>query len=172
MKLHDRVLLVCVLMSVVLAPTCMLAKDGHGDRVQFFQSINIGPDEHVGDVVCLVCSIHMAGTTSGDTVAILGSIAVEGTVSGDVVAVGGAIKLGEDASVSGDTVGLGGGVSRHPNAVVKGDVVSESGPAVFLGLFLGLFVIPLLPIVLIIWLVVWLVRRDRRVAAAPATYRR
>jgi len=172
MKLSRRVLLCSALFLTLTAPSLLLARSGSSDRVQFFQSINVGPDEQVGDVVCLFCSIHMAGTTSGDTVAILGSIVVDGTVSGDVVAVGGSIKLGEDASVSGDTVGLGGGVSRHPNSTVKGDVVSQNGPAVFLGLFIGLFVVPLLPIVLIIWLVVWLVRRDRPAGPAPVAYRR
>lgn len=172
MKLSQWMLLLCALLFVVTAPTLLFARSGQSDRVQFFQSINVAPDEQVGDVVCMFCSIHMAGTTSGDTVAILGSIEVDGTAAGDVVAVGGGIKLGEDANVSGDTVGLGGGVVRHPNAVVKGDVVSQANPAVFVGLVLGLVVVPLLPIILIIWLVVWLVRRDRAVAPAPAGYRR
>jgi len=172
MKFSQRMLLCCALFVTVAAPTLVLARSGSSDRVQFFQSITVGPDEQVGDVVCLFCSIHMAGTTSGDTVAILGSIVVDGTVSGDVVAVGGSIRLGEDANVKGDTVGLGGGVLRHPNATVKGDVVSQNGPAIFLGLFIGMFVVPLLPIVLIIWLVVWLLRRDRSVPPAPAAYRR
>ena len=172
MKLSRRVVLFCVLMLVVAAPTLMLAKSDQGDRVQFFQSMNIGPDEQVGDLVCLFCSIHLEGKASGDMVAILGNIVVEGTASGDVVAVGGGIKLGEDAVVSGDTVGLGGGVSRHPNAKVSGDVVSQNGPLVFFGLFMGMFVVPLVPIILIIWLVVWLVRRDRRVGPAPVAYRR
>ncbi len=166
-----RLLLFSTVLALVMLPNLALAKDGHGDRVQFFQSITVDPDEQVGDVVCLVCSIHMAGTASGDTVAILGSIVVDGTAHGDVVAVGGSVRLGEDASVAGDTVGLGGGVNRHPNATVKGSVVGQSGPAMFLGLFLGLVVVPLLPIILIIWLIVWLVRRDRRPPPAPVAYR-
>ncbi len=137
----------------------MAFADG-SDRVQFFQSINVGPDEKVGDLVCIGCSIHMAGTTSGDTVAILGSIIVDGTARGDVVAVGGGIVLNEDASVSGDTVAIGKGIQRHPNATVKGEVVSQSGPIVFFGLVLGLVVVPLLPIILIVALIVWLVRRN------------
>jgi len=155
-------------MLVVAAPTLLLAKNGHSDRVQFFQSIDVGADESVGDVVCLVCSIHIAGTTYGDTVAILGNIVVDGTVNGDTVAVGGGIKLGEDANVGGDTVALGGGVNRHPNAAVKGDVVSQVGPMIFL----GLIIVPFLPIILVVCLIVWLVRRDRRVVPAPVAYRR
>ena len=172
MRIRKRLFLCFALVLVMAAPARTFAKSGQNDRVQFFQSINVGPDEQVGDVVCLACSIHMAGTASGDTVAILGSIIVDGTVKGDVVAVGGGIKLGEDATVGGDIVGLGGGVNRHPNAVAKGDVVSQSGPVVFMGLFLGMVVVPLLPVILVIWLIVWLVRRDRRAVPAPVGYRR
>ena len=171
MKLSQRMLIGFVLLLMVGAPTALLAKEGYGDRVHFFQSINVAADEQVGDAVCIVCSIHVAGTAHGDTVAILGSIVMDGTASGDVVAVGGSIRLGEDASVAGDTVGIGGGVSRHPNAVVKGELVSQNGPIVFFGLFLGLVVVPLLPIVLVIWLIVWLVRRDRP-APPQMAYRR
>ena len=135
--------------------------------MQFFQSINVNSDETVGDVVCLFCSIHMAGT-SGDTVAIMGDIIVDGTVKGDVVSVGGGVKLGEDASVAGDAVAIGRGLYRHPNAVVKGETVSQSGPLVFIGLFIGLVIVPLLPIILIVALIVWLVRRPRYTPPAQA----
>src|SRR5215469_10269215 len=144
------------LFLVVAAPTMSFASGG--ERVQFFQSMNIGPDENVGEVVCIGCSIHMAGT-SADMVAILGSIVIDGTANGDVVAVGGGVVLNEDAKVTGDTVAIGNGLQRHPNAIVKGEVVSQSGPIVFLGLVLGLFVVPLLPIILFVALIVWLVRR-------------
>lgn len=167
MALHRRVVLLSFLFWVVIAPTLLLAKNGGSDRVQFFQSIDIGADESVGDVVCLFCSIHNAGT-SGDNVAIFGNIIVEGTVNGDAVAVGGGIKLGEDARVNGDTVALGRGVNRHPNATIKGEIVSQSGPLLLFGLVIG----PLLPIILIVLLVVWLLRRDRPVAPAPVAYRR
>jgi len=160
-----------VLLLVAAAPTLAFASGGGSDRVQFFQNINVGPDEHVGDVVCLVCSIHNAGT-SGDNVAILGNVQIDGTVNGDVVAVGGGINLTEDAHVSGDTVGIGRGIQRHPNAVVKGEIVSQSGPIIFLGLVFGLFVVPLLPIVLIVALIVWLVRRNSQPRQAQVAYRR
>ncbi len=113
----------------MVAPTLAFANDG-GDRVQFFQSITVGADDHVGDVVCIFCSIRMAGSC-GDAVAIFGNVVIDGTVSGDVVSVGGGIKLGEDANVGGDAVAVGQGLYRHPNAVVKGEVVSQSGPAIF-----------------------------------------
>jgi hypothetical protein len=166
MGLRRSMVLLFVFTTVVAAPRLLLAGDGNNDRVHFFQNINIGPDEQVGDVVCIGCSIHMSGT-SGDTVAILGSIEVDGTVKGDVVAVAGGIKLGEDATVSGDTVGLGWGITRHPSSKVDGEIVSQSGPL----LFIGLIVIPFLPLILLIWLIVWLLRRDRP-AAPVAAYRR
>jgi hypothetical protein len=170
MNRGQRVLLLSALVLFAMLPTVLMAKGPGEDRVHFFQSINVGADETVGDVVCIGCSIRMSGT-SGDTVAIFGSILVDGTVKGDAVAVGGAIRLGEDAQVMGDTVGLGGGIAKHPNAVVKGEVVSQAGPLIFIGLFLGGVVIPLLPIILIIWLIVWLVRRDRPAPSAPTAYR-
>jgi hypothetical protein len=167
MSVRSCAILMSVLALSVISPSVLLAKEG-GDRVQFAQSITIGADERVGEVVCIFCSIHMAGTTSGDVVAVFGSVIVDGIVNGDVVAVGGGVKLGEDARVSGDTVALGRGLYRHPNAVVKGEVVSQAGPA----MLLGLVVVPLLPIILIVSLVVWLLRRNRYPAPAPVAYRR
>ena len=126
MTVRMSAILMSLLVLIVVAPSMVFANDG-GDRVQFFQSITVGPDEHVGDAVCIFCSIRMAGSC-GDAVAIFGNIVVDGTVSGDAVSVGGGIKLGEDANVSGDAVAIGRGVYRHPNAVVKGEVVSQAGP--------------------------------------------
>ncbi len=160
-----------VLMSLVVfmmaVSTMAFASDG-GDRVQFFQSINVGADDHVGDVVCMFCSIRMSGTTSGDVVSIFGNIIVDGTVNGDVVSVGGGIKLDEDATVSGDAVAIGQGLYRHPNAVVKGEVVSQAGPIILL----GLIIVPLLPVILVVVLVVWLLRRNRYATPAQVAYRR
>lgn len=163
-------ILMSLLVLIVAAPSQVFA-EGRGDRVQFFQSINVTSDETVGDVVCLFCSIHMSGT-SGDTVAIMGDIIVDGTIKGDVVSVGGGVKLDEDANVSGDAVAIGRGLYRHPNATIKGETVSQSGPLVAIGLFIGLVVIPLLPIILIVALIVWLVRRPRYAPPAQAAYRR
>ena len=168
MKLQTTAIVTFLLTLAVLVPSQMLAS---GDRVQFFQNLNVGQDERVDSVVCMFCSIHVAGT-SGDTVAILGDIVVDGTVTGDCVSVGGGIKLNDEASVAGDAVAIGRGLHRDPNATVKGDAVSQSGPFVYFGLFLALFVIPLLPIILIIALIVWLFRRNRYPQPAPVAYRR
>lgn len=166
MTVRAFAILASLVALMVLAPALLMANDG-GDRVQFFQSITVDPDDHVGDVVCIFCSIRMAGTC-GDAVAIFGNIVVDGTVTGDTVSVGGGIKLGEDARLSGDAVGIGQGVYRHPDSTVKGQVVSQAGPVILL----GLIVIPLLPVILVVALVVWLVRRNRYVPPAQVAYRR
>jgi len=159
-------MLLSLLFLTALVPSVLLASDG-GDRVQFFQNITVGPDDRVGDVVCLFCSIRMAGSC-GDAVAIFGSIIVDGSASGDVVSVGGGIKLGEDANVSGEAVAIGQGLYRHPDAVVKGQTVSQASPLIFM----ALIIVPLLPIILVVALVVWLLRRNRYVPPAQAAYRR
>ncbi len=166
MNLRTSAILMSILVAFVIAPSLAFANDG-GQRVQFFQNITVGSDDHVEEAVCIFCSIRIEGS-SGDTVAILGNIIVDGTVSGDAVSVGGGIRLGEDAEVSGDTVGIGQGVYRHPNAVVNGQVVSESGPIILL----GLIIVPLLPVILVVLLIVWLVRRNRYIPPTQVAYRR
>src|SRR5437763_595335 len=64
------------------------AKHGN-DMVRVGKSIDVGPNEAVGDAVCVGCSIHIAGRAGGDVVAVGGSVQVDGTVQGDVVVVGG-----------------------------------------------------------------------------------
>ena len=169
MTLRKCAILTSLLILAAVAPGKMFARSG--ERVQFFQNINIGQDEEVESAVCMFCSIHVAGK-SGDTVAIMGDIVMDGTATGDVVAVGGGVQLGEDASVAGSAVAIGRGLYKHPGAVIKGDEVSQSGPVVYFGLFLGLFVIPLLPIILIVALIVWLLRRNRYPQPAQVAYRR
>jgi len=143
--------------ALVFAVACSALYGRSGDQVHFAQSIVVSEDETVGNLVCIGCSIHMAGT-SQDIVAIGGSIQVDGRVEGDTVAMGGAVRLGENASVAGDVVSVGGRIWRDPNAIIKGDVSSQSGALVIVGLFL----VPLIPVILVIALVVWLVGRNRR----------
>jgi hypothetical protein len=166
MNFRNCAILMSLLFVSMVGPNAAFANDG-GDRVQFFQSITVGADDHVGDVVCLFCSIRMAGSC-GDAVAIFGNIVMDGAASGDVVSVGGGIKLGEDANVGGDAVAIGQGLYRHPNAVVKGQTVSQAGPLILL----GLIIVPLLPIILVVALIVWLLRRNSYAPPAQAAYRR
>jgi hypothetical protein len=157
-------LLAAALLLLVVTPQMLHARDG--DQVHIGQSITVGENENAGDLVCIGCSIHMAGRC-GDVVAVGGSVMVDGTVRGSVVAVGGGVRLGDNASVSEDLVTVGGHLSRHPNAVVKGDVSVQSGVLILVGVFL----VPLVPVILIIALIVWLVRRNHRPMPVPAAQR-
>lgn len=157
-------LLGAALLLLMVTPQTLHARDG--DQVHFGKSITVSEDENAGDLVCIGCSIRVAGSC-GDVVAIGGSIMVDGTVKGSVVAIGGGVLLGDNAAVSEDVVTLGGRLSRHPNAVVKGDVSVQSGAFILVGIFL----VPLLPLLVIIALVVWLVRGNHRPMPASAGQR-
>lgn len=156
MRCAGRVLGIMALMLPLLAAPALYAKDG--DQVHIGgRSIDVGPDEAAGDLVCIGCSIRMRGSC-GDVVAIGGSVDLDGHSKGDVVVIGGALRLGEEAAVSGDVVTIGGRIWRDPNSAVHGQVSSHSGALVFLWLVL----IPSLPVILIVALVVWLISRNRQ----------
>ncbi len=158
-------LFLAVLLFFALAVPAARASSKN-DRVQFGSSISVNEGEEVGDVVCIGCSIRVAGSC-GDAVAIGGSILVEGEVRGDVVAVGGGARLNDVARVNGDVVTVGGGLSRDPAAVVKGEIVSQGGGYIFPLLIL----IPLIPVILIVALIWWLITRsNRRPVPAQPTY--
>src|SRR5271166_877112 len=149
-------LLLTALLFVIAVPRPLHARHD-GDQVHFGNSIVVEENEEAGDLVCVGCSIRMAGSC-GDIVAVGGSIMVDGTVHGDAVAVGGGLRLGENAAITGDVVTVGGRLMRHPSAIVKGTVSSQSGALILLGLVF----IPLVPVVLFIALIVWLFSRNRR----------
>jgi hypothetical protein len=162
-------LLLSALVFLIVTPSVLHARSGSGDRVQVGRSIIVEENENAGDLVCIGCSIRVAGTC-GDVVVVGGSMIVDGTVKGDAVVVGGGLRMGENATVAGDVVTVGGRVRRHPNATIQGEVTSRSGALVLLGLVL----VPLLPVVLVVALIVWLVSRSHRpapVRSAKATPR-
>jgi hypothetical protein len=131
---------------------------GDGDQVHIGgRSINVGPDETAGDLVCIGCSIRVQGSC-GDVVAIGGGVDVNGRAKGDVVVIGGALRLGENAVVSGDVVTVAGRVWRDPSSVVHGQISSRSGALIFVWMIL----IPTLPIIPVVAFVVWLLSRNRR----------
>lgn len=155
-----------ILLAIFVVAAAVLpasARSGSSsDRVQFGSSIDVTEDENVGDVVCIGCSIHMAGT-SGDIVAIGGRIELEGHAKGDVVAVGGGVRLGENAQVGGDVVTIGGQLARSNGSEVNGEIVSQGGGYVIP----LLIVIPLIPVILIVALVWWLITRSNRRQVQP-----
>ena len=152
---RDGWLCLAVLLLVSATAPAVYAKEG--DQVHIGgPSIDVGPDEAAGDLVCIGCSIRMRGSC-GDVVAIGGSIDLDGRTRGDVVAVGGGLRLSRNAYVAGDMVTVGGRLERDPDSIVRGHISSRSG----VPLFLGLVLVPSLPIILIIVLVVWLFTRNR-----------
>src|ERR1039458_10684370 len=84
-------LLTTALLLLIVTPQTLHARDG--DQVHIGQSITVGQNENVGDLVCIGCSIEVAGTCGG-VGAIGGSIMVDGTGEGGVGAIGGGGKGG------------------------------------------------------------------------------
>jgi len=151
---------------IIIAALPAAAKSGSSnDRVQFGSSINVTEDEDVGSLVCIGCSVRVAGT-SGDVVAIGGRVQVEGHVKGDVVAIGGGVMLGENAKVGGDVVTIGGELNRQNGSEVGGEIVSQGGRYV-LPL---LIIVPLIPVILVVALIWWLVTRNNRRPVQPQPY--
>jgi hypothetical protein len=107
------------------------------DRTQVGHTINIGPDEEVGDATCFGCSIR-----------------VRGHVSGDVTAFGGSV-VEEEGQIGGDATVFGGRIRRDPAAAVGGDVTTMGGR----GWIFLIFLIPLILLGLFIALIVWIIRR-------------
>lgn len=162
-RLGFIVLAIFMLAAAAMPASARSGKSGTGnDRVQFGSSINVTEDENVGDVVCIGCSIRMAGT-SGDVVAIGGKIDVEGHTRGDIVAIGGGVRLAEGAQVGGDVVTIGGELARGAGSEVGGEIVSQSGGYVIP----MLIIVPVLPVILIVALVWWLIRRSNRRPVQP-----
>lgn len=154
-----------ILLAIFLAATVLPAAARSGsqnDRVQFGSSINVSENEEVGDLVCIGCSIRVAGTC-GDIVAIGGRVELEGHAKGDVVAVGGGVRLGESAQVAGDVVTIGGQLSRGQGSEVGGDIVSQGGSYVFP----LLIIVPLIPVILVVAFVWWLITRNNRRPVQP-----
>src|SRR5690348_15891690 len=159
-----------VMAGLILIAMPALAKKSGGaeDRVQIGKSINVGPDETVGDAVCVGCSIHIEGQTQGDVVAVGGSIDVEGKVAGDTVAVAGGIRLGPDASVGGDATAVGGPVQRDPNATVGGEITSNRhfpmmGGLAGMGAFFLAGLIACIPVAIILSILCYLILGQQRV---------
>ncbi|HKW26369.1 MAG TPA: hypothetical protein VJN48_11335, partial [Terriglobales bacterium] len=108
--------LLASLCGLLLAAPFLHAAEHGSDVVRVGKSIDVGPDEAVGDAVCVGCSIRIAGRARGDLVAVGGSVQVDGTVQGDTVVVGGNLRLGPGAIVHGDVSLVGGKLQRDPSA--------------------------------------------------------
>jgi hypothetical protein len=154
------------MVAVFLVPSTRLAADTHPDRFQMNHDIHIQPDEKVGDVTCIGCSVYVRGQVSGDVTAIAGSVIAEpgASIAGDVTAIAGNARIESGTQVAGDMTAIGGDLRRDPQATVSGNVTTIGGHG-------WVFLIFLLPFVFlggIIALIIWLIQRSRRPTPVPA----
>lgn len=151
--------------ACLLIPVSVLASSSF-DRTQFNHDIHIGPNDKVGDVTCIGCSVHVRGQVSGDITTIAGSVFLEqgASIAGDVTAVGGNARAESGSQTAGDLTAIGGNLFRDPQAAVAGDVTTTAGGRwVFL-----IFLLPFLFLGGIIALIIWMVQRSRHPAPVPA----
>lgn len=163
-----RFLALCTLCVPVLLlmTSTTLAAEANADRFQINHDIHIQPNDQVGDVTCINCSVYVLGRVAGDVTTINGSIVVEqsATISGDVTAVRGNARIENGTQVAGDLTAIAGTVHRDPQATIGGDVTSMGGGGwVFL-----VFLLPFAFLGGIIALIIWLIQRSRRPAPVPA----
>ncbi len=127
------------LSSIFLAAIALLPPlSAASDRVMIGDDIYVGPNEDLGEVVCILCSVHIDGRVDTavsvlgglvvegevreEAVSILGGLDIPGAVGGDVVSVLGAAKV--EGQVGGDLAAILGSLDMGPNARVEGDVAS------------------------------------------------
>ncbi len=136
------------------------------DAIQFFEDIEVGEEETVGDAVCIGCSVRVRGTV-GHVVAVGGAVQVSGVVSGDAVAIGGTIRLEPGSKLEGDALAILGRVEKDPEAGIGGEITSLPGPnltVVFLWMALAIAVFSL-----VLVLVTYLITGSKRVEVEAAT---
>lgn len=154
------------LFAIFLLPTSGLAAETHPDRFQMNHDIHVQPDEKVGDVTCIGCSVYVRGQVSGDVTTIVGSVIAEpgASIAGDVTAIAGNARIESGTQVAGDLTAIGGDLRRDPQATVTGNVTTIGGHGwVFL-----IFVLPFVFLGGIIALIIWLIQRSRRPTPVPA----
>ncbi len=151
-----------LLTLLVLVVVPFASAKNNPDITQFGHAIRIAPDQKMGDLTCIGCSIYVRGEVAGDVTALGGSVILEGgaSIAGDVTTVGGNVRADNGSRIAGDLSAIGGRVDRRPDAAVAGDVTSLGGQ----GWLLLIFGLPLLVLAGIVAFIVWLVQRPRRAA--------
>ncbi len=154
------------IVAILLVPSLMQAAETHPDRFQMNHDIRIQPDEKVGDVTCIGCSVYVRGQVSGDVTTIAGSVVAESgaSIAGDVTAIGGNARLEGGTQVAGDLTTIGGALRRDPQAAVAGDVTNMGSR----GWIFLIFLLPFAFLGGIIALIIWLIQRSRRPTQVPA----
>jgi predicted acyltransferase (DUF342 family) len=152
-----RQLLSLALLLTLLAPLPAFAKGGN-DRVSIGSDITVPEGETVGDVVCILCSVHARGDISGDAVAILGGLTVDSghRINGDAAVIGGDLTMGESSEIGGDVSVIAGDANLASEAVIHGSRTVMPGR-----LWLLVPFAPLLILIGIIWLIIHFTRRRR-----------
>jgi hypothetical protein len=145
------------LLLISLAPLSAFAKDDN-NRVSIGSNITIPEGETVGDVVCVLCSIHVEGDISGDAVAVLGGLTVDSShrINGDAAVIGGDLTLAEGSVIGGDVSVVAGDANLASEATIHGSRTVIPGR-----LWLLVPFAPLLILIGVIWLIIHLVRRRR-----------
>lgn len=163
--LRNRIASILCGIAMVMGLSAFAVAD-RGDRVQIGNNIVVQANEKVGDVVCILCSIHVRGQTAGDVVAVGGSIWLEtgAQIAGDAVAVGGSLRLDSGTQVAGSVTTVGGAVRRDPQAMIAGDMTALTGA----GWMLLILATPLILFGGFVALIIWLLQRSRPTAPAPA----
>jgi hypothetical protein len=152
-------------LTIFLTPSTLLAAQANPNRFQINHDIRIEPDDKVGDVTCLNCSVYVRGQVSGDVTTINGNVVAEqgAAIGGDVTAIRGNARVENGTQVAGDLVAIGGTVRRDPQATVAGDVTSTGGG----GWIFVFFLLPFAFLGGIVALIIWLIQRSRQPAPVP-----
>jgi hypothetical protein len=153
----------CLLISLAISTAAFATASP--ERTQIGHNINVGPDEEVGELTCIGCSIYIRGQVAGEATAVGGSVYIEGNaqVAGDVTVVAGDVRLDKDVKVAGEVTLVGGEFHRDPQASISGNVTTVGGR----GWIVPILLVPFVILGLIIAFIVWLVQRIRRPSLPP-----
>jgi hypothetical protein len=172
--MHRRYFALCLLGAALAAVAVPVRAEQ--DAVQFFNNINITPEEPVKDAVCFFCNVHVEGNAEGDIVVFFGNVHLNGMAHHDVVDFFGNVTVADNSNIGGDLVSFFGSVRLGENVVVHKDTVAIFGKVHAPGsssvggdrvaISPWIFFAPLLFLILVIYLIVHevQVRRSRRFA--------
>ena len=112
-------------------------------RFAIGDSIYVGPEDTLGRVTCIACSIRVDGTIEGQAYQFLGTLVNNGTIEHSAIVIGGSIQSGGNigglamvfggtlrlaGEVGGDAITVGGGLEvEDPAASIGGDAITIAG---------------------------------------------
>lgn len=107
---------VFAIVAIFLSRPPWMAAESHPDRTQVNRDIRIEPDDRVGDVTCMHCSVYVRGQVSGDVTTVAGNVFAEpgASIMGDVTVIGGDASVESGSQVGGDVTAIGGALRRDP----------------------------------------------------------